>query len=690
VGSSTVALVQLTLTDNQLGDSDITVGRIVDPGGLAVVQAACDVRYLLTESNGVYQVSMQSNVTYTGLDNIIASMQVALRAPTGEIQVDESCILDTYGNTSFVVSTLNSPAETPAYDYITFNINEAFSSDITFTAGETVPLFTFKNGTDCSNGGVLELIGPEGVTPPNLAGNNIAPQLSTSGGGADQPVCVDATTAPINCTTNSGGNTGGNTGNSSNCDITYVLSESNGIYQVSIDSDVTYTGSDNIIASMQVSLRVPTGTFEVVNGSISDTYNNTDFLVSMVTSPSETPTYDYINFTIDGSISTEIPFTAGQLTPLFTFSSTDNCTEGGVLELIGTDGIAAPILAGNNVGSQLSTSGGGVDQPVCVDATAISIVCPNNGGNTGGNTGNTSDCDVTYVLTESNGSYQVSIESNVTYTGINNTIASMQVSLRVPTGTFEVDNSCVSDTYANTDFFVSTVSSPSETPTFDYINFTIDGSTSSEIPFTAGQTTPLFTFKSTSNCTSGGLLELIGMGGIATPTLAGNNVGSQLSTAGGGIDQPICVDATTVPIVCSSDNNTPPSNCDVTYLLTETNGVYQVSMESNVTYTGINNTIASMQVSLRAPAGVVTVDESCILDTHGNTEYIVSRVPSPPETPNYDYFNFTIDGSTSSDISFVAGQTLPCSLSTFYFRRRHRSTYLCRCSSSTYCLFLRY
>ena len=208
--------------------------------------------------------------------------------------------------------------------------------------------------------------------------------------------------------------------------------------------------------------------------------------------------------------------------------------------------------------------------------------------------------------------------------------------------------------------------SPSETPNYDYFNFTIDGSTSSDIFFVSGQTIPLFSFKNIGDCTASGVFELVGTGGVPIPNLASNNVASQLSTLGGGIDQPICVDAAQVPIVCSSDTNTPPSDCDITYVLTEANGIYQVNMESNVTYTGSANTVASMQVSIRAPAGVFEVDEDCIVDTYANTEYIVSTVTSPSETPTYDYINFTIDGSTSSDLTFTAGQSIPL----FSFKNR--------------------
>ena len=647
IGGTTVGMVQLNLTDNALGDSDAAVGRIVDPGGLAEAVSACDVTYSLTENNGIYEVSMASNVTYSGALNTVASMQVTFRVPTGAIEIDETCILDTYGSTDFIVSTVASPAETPAYDYISFSIDGTISSDLSFTAGETISLFTFKGLDGCSSSGVLELIGPGGIAAPTLAASNVSSQLSTLGGGVDQPICVDATAVPIVCE-----NTTATP--SSNCDVTYILSETAGVYQVSMASNVTYTGAQNTVASMQVSFRAPTGVLEIDETCILDTYGSTDYIVSTVTSPTETPAYDYFSFTIDGSTSSELTFTSGVTIPLFTFKNIGDCSSSGVLELLGTGGVATPNLAGFNVASQLSTLGGGIDQPICVDAATVPITCPDGFMNT---------CDVTYTLTETNGVYQVSMASNVTYTGTRNTVASMQVSFRAPTGVLTIDETCILDTYGSTEYIVSTVTSPVETPSFDYFSFTIDGSTSSELTFTSGVTIPLFTFKNIGDCSSSGVLELLGTGGVATPNLAGFNLASQLSTLGGGIDQPICVDAATVPIVCPEG---VMNTCDVTYILSESNGVYEVQMESNVTYTGIQNTVASMQVSMRAPAGVLDIDDTCILDTYGNTVFIVSADYSPSETPAYDYFSFTVDGSTTSDLTFTAGETI----SLFTFKNR--------------------
>ncbi len=644
IGGTSVGRVQLTLTDNALGDSDEAVGRIVDPGGLAEAVSACDVTFSLSENNGIYEMNMESNVTYAGGMNTVANMQVTLRAPTGAIAIDKTCILDTYGTTDFLVSTIESPTETPAYDYISFSIDGNTSSDLTFTAGETTNLFTFKGLEGCTSGGVLELVGQEGIPTPTLAGSNVASQLSTLGGGIDQPICMDATSVPIVCENSTA--TPANT-----CDVTYILTETNGVYQVSMASNVTYAGTLNTVASMQVSLRAPAGVVTIDETCILDTYGSTEYVVSNINSPSETPTYDYFSFTVDGSTTSELTFTDGVTIPLFSFKNIGDCSATGVLELIGTGGIPSPTLASKNVASQLSTLGGGIDQPVCVDAATVPVTCPD---------GVTNICDVTYAVTETNGVYQVSMASNVTYIGALNTVASMQVSFRAPTGVVSIDETCILDTYGSTEYVVSTVTSPSETPAYDYFSFTVDGSTSSELTFTDGVTIPLFTFKNIGDCAASGVLELIGPGGVATPNLASKNVASQLSTLGGGIDQPICVDGATVPIVCPEGIT---NNCDVTYILSESNGVYEVQMESNVSYTGAQNTVASMQVSMRAPVGVIDIDNTCILDTYGNTLFIVSADYSPNETPDYDYFSFTVDGSTTNDLTFTAGETI--SLFTF-------------------------
>ncbi len=658
IGGATVGLAEFTLTDNQQGDSDATVGRIVDPGGLAQLVTTsnpnCDIEYILTENNGVYEVSMLSNVTYTGSDNTIASMQVSLRAPTGVLTVDDSCILDTYGSTSFAVSTVVNPSETPGYDYISFNLGESFSTEIPFVAGQTIPLFTFKNIGTCTSTEDLYLVGPEGaIAVPTLANNNVTSQLTTAGGGVDQPVCVDDAAVSVVCQNST------NNPSPSNCGVEYILTETNGVYEVSMLSNVTYTGSDNTIASMQVTLRAPTGVLTVDDACILDTYGSTSFAVSTVVNPSETPGYDYISFNLGESFSTEIPFVTGQTVPLFTFKNIGICTSTEDLYLVGPEGaFAVPTLASNNVTSQLTTAGGGVDQPICVDDAAVSVACPNTTPGT---------CGVEYILTETDGVYEVSMLSNVTYTGSDNTIASMQVTLRAPTGIVTIDDSCILDTYGNTSFAVSTVVNPSETPGYDYISFNLGESFSTEIPFVTGQTVPLFTFKNIGTCTATEDLFLVGPeGAFAVPTLASNNVTSQLTTAGGGVDQPICVDATGVNVTCEEDGNTPPPvvPCQVEYILEENNGFYEVKMLSNVTWNSIERIISSMQVTVRAPTGLFHVENDCITPSIAGTIFEVgSTIINPTETPGFDYYSFNLTSFATNLIPFEMGDTV--SLFTF-------------------------
>ena len=336
---------------------------------------SCGVEYILSENNGVYEVNMLSNVTYTGADNTIASLQVTVRAPTGILTVDDTCILDTYGSTSFTVSSVINPSETPGFDYFSFNLGESFSTEIPFVTGQTVPLFTFKNIGTCTSTEDLFLVGPEGAfAVPNLAINNVNSQLSTAGGGVDQDICVSDLGVSVVCIDDSS-----TPPPTVPCQVEYILEENNGLYEVKMLSNITLNNIERIISSMQVTVRSPTGLFQVENDCITPSFPGTIFEVgSTIINPSETPGFDYFSFNISSFATNVIPFQMGDTVCLFTFKNLIACDAAGSLFLVG-EGASFPIpnIADNNLPSQLFIAGGGgEDTPVCVNDSAVPIVCP--------------------------------------------------------------------------------------------------------------------------------------------------------------------------------------------------------------------------------------------------------------------------------------------------------------------------
>ena len=210
-----------------------------------------------------------------------------------------------------------------------------------------------------------------------------------------------------------------------------------------------------------------------------------------------------------------------------------------------------PTLASNNVSSQLSTAGGGVDQYICVAETGVNVTCVDDG--------NTPPpivpCQVEYILEENNGLYEVKMLSNVTWNNIERIISSMQVTIRSPTGLFHVENDCITPSFVGTIFEVgSTIINPVETPGFDYYSFNISSFATNIIPFEMGDTVSLFTFKNLIECNTAGSIYLVGEGAsFPTPIIANHNLPSQLFTAGGGgNDTPVCVNDSALSIVCPS------------------------------------------------------------------------------------------------------------------------------------------
>ena len=218
--------------------------------------------------------------------------------------------------------------------------------------------------------------------------------------------------------------------------------------------------------------------------------------------------------------------------------------------------------------SQLFTGGGGgFDTPVCVSSQGVAVSCNSDGENTIGN-----GCEIQYILEENNGLYEVKMYSDITWSVIERIISSMQITVRAPTGSLALNNDCIEENFPGTVFeLASSIINPSETPGYDYFSFNLTSFGSNVIPFTAGETVSLFTFKNLGTCSDVDSLYLVGEGGaFPVPIIPEHNLPSQLFAAGGGgVDSPVCVDNSGVSIACS-----PEEECQITYILEDSADVH--------------------------------------------------------------------------------------------------------------------
>jgi hypothetical protein len=295
-------------------------------------------------------------------------------------------------------------------------------------------------------------------------------------------------------------------------------------YRVSLKPSVTWTSPNNNTLGAQVTLLAPTGSFQMTNlTSLNGTWSSLPIIVA----PSENRTKDY--FVVYLASSANLPYTANVETPLFTFKRGGACA--GTIELIdnNTDPFMPPNSQSLNVGNYVTTRGGG--------GSSTNLWSANYGGAADCRT-----CSVEYKLTPlSIGKYQVSMIPKATWSGVLATTATQQITIRVPTGGFQASNltNLVSGvTYGQTSRF----DAPSENTTKDYLVFSLQTLGTRNISYVVNTEVPLFTFENSGICGTGNV-ELMDNTNdpFRVPNSRSANVGQQLTTIGGGVDVPICL-----------------------------------------------------------------------------------------------------------------------------------------------------
>ncbi len=142
----------------------------------------------------------------------------------------------------------------------------------------------------------------------------------------------------------------------------HIQGLNDGYYQVSLIPHTTWTGTNAITATGQVTLKVGTST------SINDYFTISDLTMlipglnwsqnSRYNAPAEDALHDYISFGLDSKGTQDIPYMQGDTVPLFKFKNLGICSEDSIfLMAIDGDPFQWPNAQNANVGQQLSVSG---------------------------------------------------------------------------------------------------------------------------------------------------------------------------------------------------------------------------------------------------------------------------------------------------------------------------------------------
>ena len=131
-------------------------------------------------------------------------------------------------------------------------------------------------------------------------------------------------------------------------------------YMVSAVPDVTYKSPMNLVSTAQVTLKVPTGGFEVKNIQQFGTRWSVN---GRANAPRESSEYDYISFGLRELGTAKLSFQKSQPIPLFAFEATGFCGENGLVELMDnqSDALKTDNELKINAGNQITILGAGGD-----------------------------------------------------------------------------------------------------------------------------------------------------------------------------------------------------------------------------------------------------------------------------------------------------------------------------------------
>ena len=127
-------------------------------------------------------------------------------------------------------------------------------------------------------------------------------------------------------------------------------------YQVSLVPEISYRPPMNMTSTAQVTIKVPTGSFEITN--IKNLQPNVEWEANSFTeAPAESSDFDYLSFGLASNGTEFLRYEEGLELPLFTFENGLECSgEIGLMDN-STDPFMPPNTAQKNVGNQITIAG---------------------------------------------------------------------------------------------------------------------------------------------------------------------------------------------------------------------------------------------------------------------------------------------------------------------------------------------
>ena len=514
-----------------------------------------------------YMVKLRPDMSYDPPLNTTNNAQITFVVPTGGFQPGPvSNIKGLWSDASSIVA----PEENPSNDYIMFTLQSG-TSDINYTAGEEVELFSFQNTGTCT-GTLAFVLEDDPFFPPNSQSVNIGNQISVLGAGF------------INAFSGTYGTTANCLGTSDDP----ISEESTSV--ITIDSIILNSPSDceEIDGSIEIIATHEAGNILQYSVDGGDTWIDTSFVDNLQGGV----TYDIhvrdnigLNFQEYGEVRLENPIVA--LVSSIE-ASTPTCEDANGSILIEAENINSdqPLRYSIDNGETWRTEDGnfqnltaGTYQPVigaegtiCIDELdpilLVASPCSEEGEEGAGSDSSTvqtneeeegraegegsfidslgfvftneTTCPFAYVLNAENGVYTISILSDTTLAFPGNITSTAQIVIKVPTGGFTIDN--LTNLISGVVFSDNSRSdAPIEAPEFDYISFGLDTRGTREITYEKGQKVPLFSFTNSGTCTDGAVTL---MNNTTDPFLNNSsnaNVNQQITVSGLGSDAEVCV-----------------------------------------------------------------------------------------------------------------------------------------------------
>jgi len=495
----------------------------------------------LQEDQVTYTVKLRPEASYAGTLSITNNAQLSFVVPTGGFKADSiKNITGNWVNDNNVVA----PEENPEKDYLVFNLSGNIST-LEYIAGVENELFSFKNVGECT--GTLDFITEDDPFFFNSKNINIGNQISVLGAGfgnafagtygpeanclQDQVVIacelVDSivTTNPGQCGLIGGTMTIHATPDNVGLLLQYSINGGESFQDSPFFEDLVSGTAYNIWVRDEVPVCIQKDVIVELGPPSDAIIIGTNSTADMCTNANGTITIDAI--------------------PIVASTTLEFSIDEGITWLE-NDGVFTDLAAGTYRPRVRAKDAPCHDD---VEEIVVATACTDDGGEDGGESEGTgmqnTDCKYTYVLDANNGVFTVSVIADQTIPVPQNTTSTAQVTLKVPTGSFEVTN-FQSLTPGASFEQNSRSNAPQEAPDFDYIVFGLTTLGTRTIEYTAGVKIPLFSFENGGMCTGN---QVFFMENFVDPFYPPNsenaNANQQITVAATGSD---------LTIICNQNN----------------------------------------------------------------------------------------------------------------------------------------